>query len=128
MNISHIAIWSNNPERLRDFYCNYFGASSGERYHNPAKQFHSYFLTFDSGCQLEIMFKPDLLQRESDPQLTLGYTHLAISVGSKALVDQLTEQLRKENYRILGEPRFTGDGCYESVVADPDGNPVEITE
>ena len=50
-----------------------------------------------------------------------------MSVGSKEKVDQLTEQLRTDGFEIIGEPRTTGDGYYESVVADPDGNLVEIT-
>lgn len=52
---------------------------------------------------------------------------MAISVGSKEDVDELTEQLREDGYTIFGEPRITGDGYYESVVLDPEGNHVEIT-
>jgi lactoylglutathione lyase len=29
--------------------------------------------------------------------------------------------------QVIGEPRTTGDGYYESVVLDPEGNRVEIT-
>ena len=43
-------------------------------------------------------------------------------------MDTLTETLRKDGYTVLGEPMTTGDGCYESAVADPEGNRVEITE
>ena len=32
----------------------------------------------------------------------------------------------KMGFKIIGEPRTTGDGCYESVFLDPDGNRVEI--
>ena len=32
-----------------------------------------------------------------------------------------------ERARILYGPRKTGDGFYESVVADPDGNRIELT-
>jgi lactoylglutathione lyase len=28
---------------------------------------------------------------------------------------------------LLGEPRRTGDGYYESVILDPEGNRIEIT-
>jgi hypothetical protein len=34
-------------------------------------------------------------------------------------VEALTERLRADGYRILSEPRLTGDGFYESSVADP---------
>ncbi|MDX1286020.1 MAG: VOC family protein [Draconibacterium sp.] len=52
--------------------------------------------------------------------------HFAINVESKTKVNQLTEILRKDGYEVVGEPRTTGDGCYESIVLDPDGNRVEI--
>jgi lactoylglutathione lyase len=57
----------------------------------------------------------------------IGLAHFAISVGSKEKVDILTEQLRKDGHEVIGEPRTTGDGYYESVVLDPEGNRIEIT-
>ena len=47
-------------------------------------------------------------------------------VGSREAVCSLTERLRRDGYRIAGEPRQTGDGYFESVVCDPDGNRIEI--
>ena len=57
----------------------------------------------------------------------MGFTHLAISVGSKDEVDSMTELLRKDGFKVVGEARTTGDGYYESVVLDVDGNRLEIT-
>jgi lactoylglutathione lyase len=56
----------------------------------------------------------------------LGLAHIAFSVGSKEAVNQLTERLRSDNYTIASEPRTSGDGYYESVVLDPEGNQIEI--
>ena len=56
-----------------------------------------------------------------------GFIHLACSVGSKHQVDELTSRLRDAGVTILGEPRVTGDGYYESVILDPEGNQLEIT-
>ena len=42
-------------------------------------------------------------------------------------MDELTGRLRNGGFRIVGEPRTTGDGYYESVVLDPEENIVEIT-
>jgi lactoylglutathione lyase len=42
-------------------------------------------------------------------------------------VDAMTEQFRKDGYEIVGEPRTTGDGYYESVILDPENNRIEIT-
>lgn len=127
--IHHIAIWARNLETLKDFYCNYFRGVAGESYHNPTKNFKSYFVRFGSGSALELMQQPGKINISLDRGLeAFGYAHIAISVGSKEEVDFLTDRLRKDGYRIVGEPRTTGDGCYESVVLDPEGNRVEITE
>lgn len=128
MKIEHVAIWTRDLERLKDFYTLYFQASAGQKYHNPKSGFQSYFLTFASGARLEIMQLPGLMagMDAASPPRT-GYAHLSISVGSKETVDELTSQLRQEGYSILDGPRLTGDGYYESQVADPDGNRLEIT-
>jgi lactoylglutathione lyase len=57
----------------------------------------------------------------------MGLTHFASSVGSEQLVDQFTARLKSDGYIVLDPPRRTGDGYYESVVLDPDGNRIEIT-
>jgi lactoylglutathione lyase len=134
MRIEHVAIWTEDIERLRAFYERYFGAVSGARYVNPAKGFQSYFLAFASGARLEIMQMPGIsalpgIPRSANdalPQFT-GYVHLAFATGSAAGVDALTAQLRAEGYRILDGPRVTGDGYYESAMLDPDGNRIEVT-
>ena len=126
MKIEHVALWTTDLERARDFYRTYFGGQANDKYTNGAKRFSSYFLTFSGGARLELMHKPDLQNLGQGSNNFLGYIHLAFSTGSREGVDQLTERLRRDGYPVLGEPRTTGDGYYESVVADPDGNLVEI--
>ncbi len=53
--IHHMAIWTQDLERLRSFYMDSFEANCSEKYSNPAKGFESYFLTFSCGARLEIM-------------------------------------------------------------------------
>ncbi|MDO5616997.1 MAG: VOC family protein [Cruoricaptor ignavus] len=112
---------------MKAFYQKYFNATANDKYHNPSKHFSSYFLSFESGCRLEIMQKPDIeiINHDYNNQKT-GIVHFAFSVGSKEKVDALTEILRQDGYQIAGEPRTTGDGYYESVILDPEGNIVEI--
>lgn len=126
MKLEHLAIWTNNLERLRFFYEEYFGAVAGRKYHNPVKSFESYFLSFSSGARLELMCKPGLRAQVVN-QESVGLAHLAISVGSQEKVRELTERLRRDGFAIVGEPRLTGDGYFESVVLDPDSNRIEIT-
>ncbi|MBZ4188850.1 VOC family protein [Niabella beijingensis] len=127
MQIDHIAIWADDLEQLRRFYTNYFHAVSSERYHNPRREFYSYFLSFGSGgSRIELMQMPQISDAGPKRGYTKGIAHIAISVGGKEQVDQLTEQLRADGFTIAGEPRTTGDGYYESVVLDPEGNVVEL--
>lgn len=131
MRIEHLAIWAKDIEALRSFYLKYFGAASNDRYVNPTKQFQSYFLSFPAtgqvgtGCRLELMQKPTVPDNLNVGEAT-GITHFAMTVGSEAGVNELTERLRSDGYPIVGEPRWTGDGYYESVVLDPEGNRIEI--
>lgn len=124
MKINHIAIWAKDLEQLRSFYTQYFGGTSGPRYHNPVKGFTSYFITFEGDSRLELMHV-DGLPAPGAP--TMGLAHLSFSVGSQAAVDRLTEKLHQDGFKVLSQPRTTGDGYYESVIADPEDNIVEIT-
>ncbi len=128
MKIDHLAIWIEDLEVMRNFYIKYFNMKSSEKYVNEQRHFSSYFLSFPGGARLEIMSRPDIIKSSTEKYLTFGLTHFSISVGSKEKVNFLTEQLRDDGVSIIGEPRTTGDGYYESVIQDPEGNQVEITE
>ena len=126
--IEHVALWVGDLEALCDFYVEHFGATAGPRYENAAKGFASRFLDFGAGARLELMSTITLSPVALAPGAQrMGLTHLAIAVGSDAAVDALTERLRGGGYAILDGPRRTGDGYYESVTLDPDGNRVEVT-
>lgn len=128
MKIEHVAIWVNDIDKVCEFYRKYFGGTIHPVYHNPAKQFTSRFVTFEGGARLEIMHRPDITPTfHVEHSEHLGFAHLSFSVGSKEDVDHLTRQMSKEGIQVVGQPRTTGDGYYESVVLDPEGNRVEIT-
>ena len=126
MKLEHVAMYVNDLERAKDFFLYYFQAAAGEKYHNTTTGFQSYFLSFQGECRLEIMSRPDMENLEKPPART-GYAHIALSAGTKEAVRTLTEQLKKDGYRITSNPRTTGDGYYESCLIDFEDNQIEIT-
>lgn len=126
MRIEHIALWTRDLETSRAFYTRYFGGTAGEKYTSASRLFESYFITFADGARLELMMLPNLADAPNHHE-HVGWAHIAFAVGSREQVDALTEQLRQDGVEIVSQPRLTGDGYYESVVRDPDGNFVEIT-
>jgi lactoylglutathione lyase len=127
MRVEHVALWTRDIERSRAFYERYFGARAGALYRSATRPgFASYFLTFpEGGSRLELMSVPELV---AAPGTTaVGYAHLALTVGSREGVEALAGRMRAEGVRVVSGPRQTGDGYFEAVVEDPDGNAVEIT-
>ena len=116
MMIEHIALYVNDLEATRTFFIKYLGAASNDGYHNPKTDFRSYFLTFDDGARLELMHKPEMPDQPKELSRT-GYAHIAFRVGSREKVDALTAELKADGYKVISDPRTTGDGYYESCMA-----------
>ena len=129
MTLDHVAIWTDKLEELRNYYSSYFGGLSNEKYTNEKKHFQSYFLTFESGARLEIMTRPDIPNNLNDTLIkqNIGIIHLAFGVETMKEVDEKAKELETDGYKILSDPRKTGDGCYEFETLDPDRNRIEVT-
>ena len=130
MKLDHVAIWTVDLERMRAFYEKYFDARANPRYENARKRFTSYFLTFPGGGRIELMHREDIGGSPASPgsREFIGYAHLGVQLGSRAAVDALTKRLTDDGFALLDGPRQTGDGYYESMVGDPEGNRVVIAE
>jgi 2-haloacid dehalogenase len=116
--IEHAAAWVADLERARAFYERWFKATAGPMYSSSKRDLKSYFLSLGSGPRLELMTTPGEVSRPA---------HLAISVGSRAAVDRLIKEMEAAGVRIVSAPQLTGDGYYEAVIADTEGNLLEIT-
>jgi len=116
--IDHAAAWVSDLEQARAFYERWFKATAAPVYASSTRNLKSCFLSLGSGARLELMTSP------GEP---IRLAHLAISVGSREAVDQLVKAMEAAGVRIVSAPRLTGDGCYEAVIADPEGNLLEIT-
>ena len=127
MRIEHVAVWTHDLDRLREFYERWFGAVAGERYERPETAYASYFLEFEDGARLELMSRPDIPATRDSPHAQFtGLIHLAFELGSEDRVDALTAELEAAGVEVVDGPRRTGDGYYESSVLDPDGNRIEL--
>ena len=125
MNIAHVALWTRNLDAQVNFWQTVFGGRSNERYLSKNRPgFASHFITLADGPTLELMTVPDLPDAPSHPEF-IGWAHIALNVGSQAEVDRMAEQARLSG-TLLSAPRMTGDGFYEAVIADPDGNRIEL--
>lgn len=122
--LEHVGLWVSDLDVVSAFYAKYFQAHIGALYQNPRKGFESRFLEFAGGARLEIMRRADVVQRAGGEQL--GLAHVALTVGDEAAVDDLAVRLEADGFAPLDGPRRTGDGYYECVVRDPEGNRVEI--
>jgi lactoylglutathione lyase len=121
MAIAHVALWATDLDRVCAFY-EALGATRGPRYDNPAKGFSSHFLSWPgSGVRLEVMHRAGL---ERPAAGAAGWAHVALALGSEDAVDRAATALAD---RLVDGPRRTGDGYYECVVLDPEGNRVELT-
>jgi|SRR5271166_1345377 len=116
--IDHAAAWVSDLDRARAFYQRWFQASTSPRYSSSKRDFESCFLSLGSGARLELMTSPAEPARPA---------HLAISVGSRDAVDALVIAMEADGVRIVSRPRLTGDGYYEAIIADSEGNLLEIT-
>lgn len=125
MKLEHIALYVQDLEGMKDFYIRYFGATPNQKYHNPRTGLQTYFLSFKDGARLELMQRPGTSPKAYG-EYPLGYVHISFKLGSSENVDQLTRTLQESGFPLLNGPRTTGDGYYESVLADPEGNLIEL--
>ncbi|KQN46938.1 bleomycin resistance protein [Serratia sp. Leaf50] len=127
MKIAHIALWTHNLETQARFWVNFFDAEINEKYSSQTNLgFESYFVKIADDIAVELMTKPGVTECLPDNS-TRGWAHLAISVGGQDEVDALARKAEALGI-LVSQPRTTGDGYYEAVIKDPDGNLIEIVE
>jgi lactoylglutathione lyase len=129
MNIDHVAIWTSQLEKLKDYYIKYFNGKSNRKYTNKERHFESYFISFDSGSRLELMQMPGIQQNLNDTveKQYLGIIHLSFGMGNMDLVNEKCTELKSDRFKILKGPRKTGDGYWEFETLDPDNNRIEVS-
>lgn len=129
MTLDHVAIWTTDLEKLKDFYVIRFGGAANEKYVNQKTGFESYFITFGSGSRLELMQMPGIISGQADSlgKQCTGIAHLAFGMKDMDSVIAKSEELKNDGFLIIRGPRLTGDGYFEFETLDPDGNRIEVT-
>ena len=80
------------------------------------------------------MSRPDVTARAGAPEQRAGaaertgpgWAHVSFSLPGRDDVDRLAADMAEAGVRLVDGPRQTGDGYYEAVVLDPEGNRVEL--
>lgn len=125
MRIAHTALWTRDLEAAAGFWRDLFGAEVGAPYVSRRRPgFVSRFVTLPGGDAIELMTGPWVAPAAAAE--TVGWDHVAVSLGGAEAVDALAARCAAEG-RLVSAPRTTGDGFYEAVVAMPDGTRIEIT-
>ena len=127
MQITHVALWTQNLVATTKFSKTYFDCSIGEEYASlNRKGFKSRFVKFQNGPTIEMMTGPWLKRENTTDIERVGWAHIAISLGSEESVRELATRFDQDGL-LVSQPRFTGDGFYEAVAKSPDDILVEIT-
>lgn len=125
MKIAHMALWTQDLEQQARFWVSFFDGKINEKYRSKTNPgFESYFVKIGEEIAIELMTKPGLIGQQPDNN-RCGWVLLAISVGGNENVDAIAMQAQGQGILVSG-PRTTGDGYYEAVIKDPDGNLIEI--
>ena len=135
MSIEHVGVWVEDLERELAFYTGLLDGTAGDFYENPATGLRSYFVSFNGGARLELMNRSCVgacpeqsggrgVAFQQPP--SIGYAHVAFQLGRPDAVDALVALLALNGVTVESVPRVTGDGYYEAVVLDPEGNRIEL--
>lgn len=125
MKIAHVALWTRHPEAQQRFWCEMFNAQSSARYESQNRPgFASYFMRLSQGATVELMTLPDLPDGEPGRE-AIGWAHIAIAAGTEQQVDEMAARAERAGI-LAAAPRRTGDGFYEAIIRDPDGNLIEL--
>ena len=125
MKMDHIALVTDDIEKLKDFYVKNFGGVAEEKWTDGTVEL--YFVEFDNGVQIELEKRANPARHEIDRENSFGIAHLAFQVESKKILQEVTDTLIERGVKLRSTPTAYGYDFYESRFFDPDGNVVEIS-
>ena len=106
MKISNVGMYVNDLEGAKDFFMTTFDAQIHDIYEED-NGFKSYILKFDEGPKLELMNKPEIVDRKKDRNQA-GLIHICLKVDSLEKLNEVISKFRAAGYEILYEPATVG--------------------
>lgn len=125
MRIEHTGLIVRDLEEMKSFYVTSFNGVCSDLYINPLTRFSSYFISFENGGRLELMYYEENVVQDVEVHLS-SYHHIAFAFETREQVDQLTANIRAMGCKIIKESKVTGLGDYVSTINDPEGNILEL--
>jgi lactoylglutathione lyase len=121
--IDRLVVRTSQLERLHAFYARHLGARVSPVHDRPCGG-RAVLLDF-CGVGIELIQPPAAHRgaRGREP----GGVHVVFALGSADAVDRVTGRLVAVGHPVIERPHRSQDGCYRSVVLDPDGNHVGLT-
>ena len=126
MGKEHINIWAENIDRSRKFYTLFFAGKAKRNAKERVDQLDSYCISFRNGPSLEINSKTRVTSIPESADLMHPVNDIAFRFQKKSQVDDLTQWVIDEGFKLEKRPHEVEQGTYSSIVRDPDNNRVEI--
>ena len=124
--IDRIALVTNDLESLCEFYSRLGGIASPAS-SDSEDDLRACTLDF-CGIRLEVFERTDAQAEAAEERMSPRLLHLGFALASADAVDELSRALEAEGHRVVAPPHRDGEnGRYESVVLDPDGNPLRLS-
>ena len=139
--IRHTGIYVDNLDKMKDFYCRYFGMEvvvhdvEGGKYSElilgiPSIRIELYKLKRSDGTMIELL-KPIYSQVQkqdahSDSVVNSGCVHIAFTVES---LDEMYNNMISEGIYFISQPVVSPNGdVYVCFCRDPEGNYLELVQ
>lgn len=106
MKISNVGMYVNDLEGAKEFFMTTFDAQIHDIYEED-NGFKSYILKFDEGPKLELMNKPEIVDRKKDRNQA-GLIHICLKVDSLEKLNEVISKFKAAGYEILYEPATVG--------------------
>ena len=124
--LNHIDIWAEDIESSRKFYTRFFAGKAKRKSKVNLDQSDSYSIKFGNGPALELKPKNKIADLPQGASIVHPTNNLSFKFENKSQVDDLTQWILDEGYKLESNPTYLENGFYSSTVYDPDQNRVQI--